>query len=71
MEVDLPRKRIALSMKSKPEMENRRSTSGDRDNSRPGGAQRFQQRDSRPPQGGGGGGGNDWFSQALNNAKKK
>ncbi|WP_338287689.1 Tex family protein [Luteolibacter sp. LG18] len=72
VEVDLKRNRIALSMKSKPEMENRRSAPGDRDDNRRGGGgggQRFQ-RDSRPQQGGGGGG-NDWFSQAMNNAKKK
>ncbi|MBX3742673.1 MAG: RNA-binding transcriptional accessory protein [Akkermansiaceae bacterium] len=74
MEVDLKRNRIALSMKSKPDMEGgRRSDGGDRD-SRPGG--------NRPRQQGGGGGGNgnfrpnsapgnDWFSQALNQAKKK
>ena len=73
VEVDLKRNRIALSMKSKPDLEGgRRSDAGDRD-SRPGG--------NRPrPQGGGGGNGNfrpnsapgnDWFSQALNQAKKK
>jgi len=69
MEVDLKRNRIALSMKSKPDMEGgRRSDGGDRSNS-----------DARPqPRGNSGGGqsrpaqpGNDWFSQALQNAKKK
>jgi len=69
MEVDLKRNRIALSMKSKPDMDGgRRSDGGDRSNS-----------DSRPQQRGNSGGGqsrpaqpgNDWFSQALQNAKKK
>jgi len=68
VEVDLKRNRIALSMKSKPEMENRRSGAGDRDAPRGGGDRGFQSRDSRPPQGGGG---NDWFSQAMSQAKKK
>ncbi|HVJ46562.1 MAG TPA: helix-hairpin-helix domain-containing protein, partial [Luteolibacter sp.] len=71
VEVDLKRNRIALSMKSNPDLEGgRRSAPGDRD-SRPSGG-RPQHRSS----GGGGGGfqqnsGNDWFSQALNQAKKK
>lgn len=69
MEVDLKRNRIALSMKSKPDMEGgRRSDGGDRSNS-----------DARPQQRGNSGSGqsrpaqpgNDWFSQALQNAKKK
>jgi uncharacterized protein len=60
MEVDLPRNRIALSMKSKPDLEApRRAAPGDRDN-RP--------RNPRPAQQSSG---NDWFSQAMNNAKKK
>jgi uncharacterized protein len=67
VEVDLKRNRIALSMKSKPEMENRRSGAGDRDAPRGGGNRGFQSRDSRPPQGGN----NDWFSQAMSQAKKK
>jgi uncharacterized protein len=69
MEVDLPRNRIGLSMKSNPDMDGgRRSSPASRDNQggRPGG-QRYQSRDNRPQQGGG----NDWFSQAMNQAKKK
>jgi uncharacterized protein len=63
VEVDLKRNRIALSMKAKPDLENRRAAPGDRDArpQRPGG------RDGRPsaaPT-------NDWFSQALQSAKKK
>jgi uncharacterized protein len=61
MEVDLPRNRIALSMKSKPDMDGqRRSAPGDRNapntnrNPRPAAAPT-----------------NDWFSQAMNQAKKK
>jgi uncharacterized protein len=69
VEVDLKRNRIALSMKSKPEMENRRSGAGDRDAPRGGGNRGFQSRDSRPQQQGGGN--NDWFSQAMSQAKKK
>lgn len=63
VEVDLKRNRIALSMKSKPDLESRRSAPGDRDTrpQRPGG------RDARP----GGPPTNDWFSQALQSAKKK
>jgi uncharacterized protein len=61
MEVDLPRNRIALSMKSKPDMDGqRRSAPGDRNASN-------TNRNSRPaaaPT-------NDWFSQAMNQAKKK
>lgn len=62
VEVDLKRNRIALSMKTKPDMDNqRRSAPGDRD-SRP----------SRPnPQGGQSSPTNDWFSQAMQQAKKK
>jgi uncharacterized protein len=63
VEVDLKRNRIALSMKSKPDLENRRSAPGDRD-ARP---QRPGSRDPRgsaPPN-------NDWFSQAMQSAKKK
>jgi len=69
VEVDLKRNRIALSMKSKPEMENRRSSAGDRDAPRGGGNRGYQSRDSRPQQQGGGN--NDWFSQAMSQAKKK
>jgi len=66
MEVDLPRNRIALSMKSKPDMEPRRAPAPGGDNRDRG--PRPAQRDTRPQQGGGT---NDWFSQALNQAKKK
>jgi len=71
VEVDLKRNRIALSMKSKPDAENRRSSAGDRDANanRGGGNRTFQSRDSRPQQQGGGN--NDWFSQAMSQAKKK
>jgi hypothetical protein len=50
-------------MKSKPDLENRRSAPGDRDTrpQRPGGR---DTRSSAAPT-------NDWFSQALNQAKKK
>jgi uncharacterized protein len=69
MEVDMARNRIALSMKSKPDMESRRAP-GDAD-SRPRQQQNDRRDNNRPQQGGGGGGSGDWFSQALNNAKKK
>ena len=68
VEVDLKRNRIALSMKSKVDLENRRSDSGDRDQ---------RQSNQRPPQSQSGNRNpiaaqsNDWFSQALQNAKKK
>jgi uncharacterized protein len=68
MEVDLPRNRIGLSMKSKPDMEPRRAPAGGGDD-RNRGPRPDQRRDSRPQQGGGGS--NDWFSQAMNQAKKK
>ena len=63
VEVDLKRNRIALSMKAKPDMENRRSAPGDRSPQ----ANRPPTRDARaaaPPT-------NDWFSQALEKGKKK
>ena len=67
MEVDLKRNRIALSMKSNPDMDSRRSAPGDR------GPAQSQNRGPRPM-----GGNNrpaaptnDWFSQAMQNAKKK
>ncbi|WP_367872291.1 Tex family protein [Luteolibacter sp. Populi] len=68
MEVDLARNRIGLSMKSKPDMEPRRAPAGGGGDDR--GPRPDQRRDSRPQQGGGGGTG-DWFSQAMNQAKKK
>jgi uncharacterized protein len=64
-EVDLERKRIALSMKSKPDMERR---SGGGNSERGGGGNPQQRRDSRPAQPAAG---NDWFSQAMQQGKKK
>ncbi|MBB5350471.1 uncharacterized protein HNR46_000695 [Haloferula luteola] len=72
MEVDIPRNRISLSMKSKPDLEGRSSGGG-------GGGHRGNDRGPRPQarrdSGGGrsqqGGGGNDWFSQAMDQAKKR
>jgi len=72
VEVDLKRNRIALSMKSKVDLDNRRSSGDDRDvavASRRSNTPRAQGRpgDLRPnavPN-------NDWFSQALSQAKKK
>ena len=67
VEVDLKRNRIALSMKSKVDLDNRRSDSGDR----------APQQNRPRPQGNsanfnpGAAQNNDWFSQALSNAKKK
>lgn len=61
MEVDLKRNRIALSMKSKPDMENRRSASGDR-NATSSGTNRNPRPQAQT---------NDWFSQAMQQAKKK
>jgi uncharacterized protein len=61
MEVDLPRNRIALSMKSKPDMDGqRRSAPGDRNS---GNTNRNPRPAAAPT--------NDWFSQAMNQAKKK
>jgi uncharacterized protein len=64
VEVDLKRNRIALSMKSKPDLENRRSNPEDRTN------QNQTNRRDRPS-GNQGASNNDWFSQAMQNAKKK
>jgi len=67
MEVDLKRNRIALSMKSKPDLEGQRhSAPGDRD-SRQGGRPQPRAGTFQPnaaPN-------NDWFSQAMNQAKRK
>ena len=71
VEVDLTRNRIALSMKSKVDLDNRRSTGDDRD-ARPnnGGGNRHQS--GRTPNfSPNAAPNNDWFSQALNQAKKK
>jgi protein Tex len=59
-EVDLERKRIALSMKSKPDAERRAGGGNDRGNSP------SPRRDNRPAAAG-----NDWFSQALQQGKKR
>ncbi len=66
VEVDLKRNRIALSMKSKVDLDTRRSESGDRgpQQNRP----RPQGRADFKP---GAAQNNDWFSQALSQAKKK
>jgi uncharacterized protein len=72
VEVDLKRNRIALSMKSKVDLDNRRSSGDDRD-AGPGGNRNSGAR----PQGRSGdlrpnaAPNNDWFSQALSQAKKK
>ncbi|MEI7958636.1 MAG: Tex family protein [Verrucomicrobiota bacterium] len=63
MEIDLERKRIALSMKSKPDLTPRSSGSGARPS---GGSRPVQNRNS-----GGGGGGSDWFTAAMNKGGKK
>jgi uncharacterized protein len=63
-EVDLVRNRIALSMKSKPDMERRAGGGGGNNNDR----NNQPRRDSRPQQQAPG---NDWFSQALQQGKKK
>ena len=62
VEVDLKRNRIALSMKAKPDLENRRSAPGDRDTRPQSG--RHDPRPSATPT-------NDWFSQAMSQAKKR
>lgn len=65
VEVDLKRNRIALSMKSKPDMENRKSAPADR------GGQPSHNRNPRPSGSGPAAPTNDWFSQAMQQAKKK
>jgi uncharacterized protein len=57
VEVDLQRNRIALSMKAKPDLENRRAAPGDR-NPQP------NKRAAAPPT-------NDWFAQAIAKGKRK
>jgi protein Tex len=71
VEVDLKRNRIALSMKSKVDLDNRRSTGEDRE-SRPNSGEN-RNSSPRPPANfnPGAAQNNDWFSQALNQAKKK
>ncbi|MEI6604763.1 MAG: Tex family protein [Verrucomicrobiota bacterium] len=63
VEVDLKRNRIALSMKAKPDLENRRCAPGDRSPQ----SNRPPLRDAR----GAAAPTNDWFSQALEKGKKK
>lgn len=68
-EVDLARKRIALSMKSKPDFEKKKPSGPPGQ----GGGQRSFGGGGRTPPGGGMGnpfGGNDWFSQAAAKGKK-
>ena len=65
MEVDLQRNRIALSMKSKPDFEPRQNRGAPGGNNR---RPQQQRRDNRPQQQAPG---NDWFSQAMTQAKKK
>jgi len=63
VEVDLKRNRIALSMKAKPDLENRRAAPGDHAPQ----PNRPPSRDSRPAAPAT----DDWFSQALQNTRKK
>ncbi|MEP2776521.1 MAG: Tex family protein [Luteolibacter sp.] len=65
MEVDLKRNRIGLSMKSNPDFEPRQS----RGNNSPGGNDRRPQQNRRPQQAAPAG--NDWFTQAMGQAKKR
>ncbi|MCX6852659.1 MAG: Tex family protein [Verrucomicrobia bacterium] len=78
-EVDIPRKRIALSMKSKPDFEKKQGAAGPRPAGGPaGGGQRSfssgggGQRSSGGGMGNpfGGGGGGDWFTAAAQKGKK-
>ena len=62
MEVDLPRKRIALSLKSKPDLSGVRKPGSDRKE----GNARDVQKHSGPGNGGGGFGNGDWFTAAMN-----
>jgi protein Tex len=64
LEVDLPRKRIALSMKSRPEIGSASPRSNDRNPANKGPAGDRNSSTSKPSQFGG-----DWFSQALNKNK--
>ena len=75
VEVDLARKRIALSMKSKPDFEKKQSGGGGggpRPGGGGGGGDRFRSSGGGMgnPFGGGGGGGGDWFSAAVSKGKK-
>lgn len=75
MEVDLARKRIALSMKSKPDFEKKKPAGAPgQGGQRPGGGGGDRYRSSGGgmgnPFGGGGSGGGDWFSAAVSKGKK-
>ncbi|MGV3661171.1 MAG: Tex family protein [Prosthecobacter sp.] len=80
-EVDIPRKRIALSMKSKPDFEKKQGGGGPRpagggggqgggQRSFSGGGNRSSGGGMGNPFGGGGGGGGDWFTAATQKGKK-
>ena len=77
-EVDIPRKRIALSMKSKPDFEKKQGAAGPRPAGGPAGGQRSfssgggGQRSTGGGMGNpfGGGGGGDWFTAAAQKGKK-
>lgn len=77
-EVDIPRKRIALSMKSKPDFEKKQGGGGPRPagGGQQGGGQRSFAGGNRSSGGGmgnpfgGGGGGTDWFTAASQKGKK-
>ncbi|MBL9143844.1 MAG: RNA-binding transcriptional accessory protein [Verrucomicrobiaceae bacterium] len=72
-EVDLARKRIALSMKSKPDFEKKKPSGPPGQGGGGGGQRSFSSGGGRTPPGGGMGnpfGGNDWFTQAAAKGKK-
>ena len=77
-EVDIPRKRIALSMKSKPDFEKKAGGGGPRPAGQGGGQRSFTSSSGggRSSGGGmvnpfgGGGGGGDWFTAAAQKGKK-
>ena len=75
-EVDIPRKRIALSMKSKPDFEKKQGGGGPRPAGGVGGQRSFAGGGGRSSGGGmgnpfgGGGGGGDWFTAAAQKGKK-
>ncbi|MEZ5384083.1 MAG: S1 RNA-binding domain-containing protein [Prosthecobacter sp.] len=75
-EVDIPRKRIALSMKSKPDFEKKQGGGGPRPGGGQGGGQRSFAGSNRSSGGGmgnpfgGGGGGVDWFTAAAQKGKR-
>ena len=74
VEVDLPRNRIALSMKSKPDFEKKERKPGQQAPQQGGGGgPRNFDRDRAPAKAGGGMGnpfGGDWFSQGQGKAKR-